>query len=149
MINLSSSSDEVDLIAATSRDFEFAQMLFGELNRAVLGPPVMTRSSSSATPMKRRCVRRRLLTPKMQLLLLQSTLPQPPPLMATMPLRGQKIIIVMIRALIKWLAVMTVAVVMPVSLRRPRQEAEASVLQGELQWFRIVVPPFVCAKKLG
>jgi hypothetical protein len=145
MIDLSSSSDEVDLIAATSRDFEFAQMLFGELNRAVLGPPVMTRSSSSATPMKRRCVRRRLLTPKMQLLLLQSTLPQPPPLTTTMPLRGQKTIIVMIRALIKWLAVMTAAVVMPVSLRLPRQEAEASVLQGELQWFCIVVPPFVCA----
>jgi hypothetical protein len=70
MIDLSSSSDEVDLIAATSRDFEFTQMLFGELNRAVLGPPVMTRSSSSTTPMKKRCVRRRLLTPKMQLLLL-------------------------------------------------------------------------------
>jgi hypothetical protein len=38
MIDLSSSSDEEDLIAATSRDFEFAQRLFGELNRAVLGP---------------------------------------------------------------------------------------------------------------
>jgi hypothetical protein len=149
MIDLSSSSDEVDLIAATSHDFEFAQMLFGELNRVVLGPPVMARSSSSATPMKRRCARRRLLTPKMRLLLLQPTLPQPPPLTATMPLRGQKTIIVMIRAPIRWLAVMTAAVVMPVSLRLSRQEAEASVLQRELQWFRIVVPPFVCAKKLG
>jgi hypothetical protein len=38
-INLSSSSDEENLITATSRDFEFAQRLFGELNRAVLGPP--------------------------------------------------------------------------------------------------------------
>jgi hypothetical protein len=39
VIDLSSSSDEEDLIVATSRDFEFAQRLFGELNRAVLGPP--------------------------------------------------------------------------------------------------------------
>jgi hypothetical protein len=39
VIGLSSSSDEEDLIAATSHDFEFAQRLFGELNRAVLGPP--------------------------------------------------------------------------------------------------------------
>jgi hypothetical protein len=39
VIDLSSSSDEEDLIAATSRDFEFTQRLFGELNRAVLGPP--------------------------------------------------------------------------------------------------------------
>jgi hypothetical protein len=31
--------DEEDLIADTSHDFEFAQMLYGELNRAVLGPP--------------------------------------------------------------------------------------------------------------
>jgi hypothetical protein len=39
VIDLSSSSDEEDLIAATSRDFEFTQRLFGELNHAVLGPP--------------------------------------------------------------------------------------------------------------
>jgi hypothetical protein len=39
VINLSSSLDEEDLIAATSHDFELAQRLFGELNRAVLGPP--------------------------------------------------------------------------------------------------------------
>jgi hypothetical protein len=39
VINLSSSSDEENLIAATSHDFEFAQRLFGEINRAVLGPP--------------------------------------------------------------------------------------------------------------
>jgi hypothetical protein len=38
VIDLSSSSDEEDLITATSRDFELAQRLFGELNRAVLGP---------------------------------------------------------------------------------------------------------------
>jgi hypothetical protein len=38
VIDLSSSSDEEDLIAATSRDFEFTQRLFGELTRGVLGP---------------------------------------------------------------------------------------------------------------
>jgi hypothetical protein len=38
VIDLSSSSDEEDLIIATSCDFELAQRLFGELNRAVLGP---------------------------------------------------------------------------------------------------------------
>jgi hypothetical protein len=37
MIDLSSSSDEEDLIPATSHDFEFAQRLFGELNHVVLG----------------------------------------------------------------------------------------------------------------
>jgi hypothetical protein len=38
VIDLSSSSDEEDLITAASRDFEFTQRLFGELNRAVMGP---------------------------------------------------------------------------------------------------------------
>jgi hypothetical protein len=33
VIDLSSSLDEEDLIAATSYDFEFAQRLFGKLNR--------------------------------------------------------------------------------------------------------------------
>jgi hypothetical protein len=36
VIDLSSSSDDEDLIATTSHDFEFAQRLFGELNRVVL-----------------------------------------------------------------------------------------------------------------
>jgi hypothetical protein len=39
VIDLSSFSDEEDLIAATSHEFEFAQRLFGELNHVVLGPP--------------------------------------------------------------------------------------------------------------
>jgi hypothetical protein len=38
VIDLSSSSDEEDLIAATSRDFEFTQILLSKLNHAVLGP---------------------------------------------------------------------------------------------------------------
>jgi hypothetical protein len=39
MTDLSSSLDEEDFIADTSNDFEFAQRLYGEPNRAVLGPP--------------------------------------------------------------------------------------------------------------
>jgi hypothetical protein len=35
---MSSSSDEEDLIPDTSHDFEFAQRLYGELNRAFLVP---------------------------------------------------------------------------------------------------------------
>jgi hypothetical protein len=38
VIDLSSSSDEEDLIADTSHNFEFAQRLYDELNRVVLGP---------------------------------------------------------------------------------------------------------------
>jgi hypothetical protein len=39
VIDLSSSSDEEDLITATSCDFKFTQRLFGELNCVVLGSP--------------------------------------------------------------------------------------------------------------
>jgi hypothetical protein len=39
VIDLSSSSDEKDLIVATSHDFEFTQRLFDEINHVVLGPP--------------------------------------------------------------------------------------------------------------
>jgi hypothetical protein len=39
VIDISSSSDQEDLITATSHDFEFTQRLFGELNRDVLGSP--------------------------------------------------------------------------------------------------------------
>jgi hypothetical protein len=37
MIDMSSSLDEEDFIADTSRDFEFAQRLYGELNHDFLG----------------------------------------------------------------------------------------------------------------
>jgi hypothetical protein len=37
--DLSSSLEEEDLITDTSHDSEFAQRLYGELNRAILGPP--------------------------------------------------------------------------------------------------------------
>jgi hypothetical protein len=39
MIDLSSSLDEEDSFANTSRDFKFAQWLYGELNRDLLGSP--------------------------------------------------------------------------------------------------------------
>jgi hypothetical protein len=39
MIDLSSSSDEEDLIVNTSHDEELARRLFGDLNCAVIGPP--------------------------------------------------------------------------------------------------------------
>jgi hypothetical protein len=39
VVDLSSSSDEEYLILDTSRDFEFTQRLYGELNRALPGPP--------------------------------------------------------------------------------------------------------------
>jgi hypothetical protein len=39
VIDMSSSSDEEDSIANTSRDIEFAQRLYDELNRDLLGPP--------------------------------------------------------------------------------------------------------------
>jgi hypothetical protein len=42
------------------------------------------------------------------------------------------------------------AEVTSVSLRLPHQEcAEVGVLQGELQWFCISIPPSLCAEKLG
>jgi hypothetical protein len=39
VVDLSSSLNEEDLIPDTSHDFEFAQCLYGELHRALLGPP--------------------------------------------------------------------------------------------------------------
>jgi hypothetical protein len=39
VIDLSSSLNEENFIADTSRDFEFAQRLYGELNRDLVGPP--------------------------------------------------------------------------------------------------------------
>jgi hypothetical protein len=39
MLDLSSSSDEENLIPDTSRDEEFAKRLFGDVNRGLLGSP--------------------------------------------------------------------------------------------------------------
>jgi hypothetical protein len=40
VVELSSPQGEENPIHDTARDFEFTQRLFGELNRALLGPPV-------------------------------------------------------------------------------------------------------------
>jgi hypothetical protein len=59
-------------------------------------------------------------------------------------------IIVMIRPPIRTLIVTTAAEVTPTSLRLPRQEdAEASILQGELQYFCIAILSSLYAEKLG
>jgi hypothetical protein len=59
-------------------------------------------------------------------------------------------IIVMIRAPIRRLVATAATEAMSASLRLLCQEvAKAGVLQGELQWFCIVVPPSLCAEKLG
>jgi hypothetical protein len=39
VVDLSSSSDEENLIPDTSHDFEYTQRLYSELNHALLGPP--------------------------------------------------------------------------------------------------------------
>jgi hypothetical protein len=39
VVDLSSYSDEEDLIPDTSHNFEFAKHLYSELNRVLLGPP--------------------------------------------------------------------------------------------------------------
>jgi hypothetical protein len=75
---------------------------------------------------------------------------RPPASTASTNADGAKTIIVMISPPIRRLAVTTTAKVMPMSLRLPRQEGvEADVLQGELQWFCIIVPPSLCGEKLG
>jgi hypothetical protein len=56
---------------------------------------------------------------------------------------------VMIKPPIRRLPVTTAPEVTPASLRLLRQEdAEADVLQGELQWFCIAILSFICAEKL-
>jgi hypothetical protein len=84
MIDLSSSSDEEDFIAATSR-LSSPKDSLASSTVISWGRPTTVISSSSVTPIKRRCARRRLPTLKLWLLLLQSTLPQPPP---SMPLQA-------------------------------------------------------------
>jgi hypothetical protein len=65
VVDMSSSSDEEDLIPDTSHDFEFAQCLYDELNRDLLGLPgdgkIIILSDSDEK--KRRCARRSLPTP--------------------------------------------------------------------------------------
>jgi hypothetical protein len=65
VVDMSSSSDEEDLIPDTSHDFEFAQRLYDELNRDLLGLPGYGKIIilSDSDEKKRRCARRSLPTP--------------------------------------------------------------------------------------
>jgi hypothetical protein len=120
VVDLSSPSDKGKPIPVTSRDFEFTQRLFGELDHSLLGPFGDGKI----------IILNDLPMPKTWLLLLQSTLPQLPSLML---LRGLRII-VMMRGSIKRPTVRTVAEMTPMSLRLPRQQgAESGMLQGLLQ----------------
>jgi hypothetical protein len=77
VVDLSSSSNEGDLIADVSQDEEFTKDFLATSTATSSCRLGTTKSSSSVTLMKkkRRYVGRKLLAPKMQLLLLQSTLP--------------------------------------------------------------------------
>jgi hypothetical protein len=65
VVDMSSSLNEEDLIPNTSHDFEFAQRLYDELNRDLLGLPsdgkIIILSDSDEK--KRRCARRSLPMP--------------------------------------------------------------------------------------
>jgi hypothetical protein len=148
VIDLSSSSDEEDLITATSCDFVFAQRLFGELNRAVLGSPddgkiIVLNDFDEEQVCEEKTTSIEDVT--------ASTVVNPTSTASAndAPV-GPRTIIVMIRAPIRRLVATMILEMMPASLRLPRQEgAETGVLQGELQWFCIAVSPSLCAVKLG
>jgi hypothetical protein len=120
VIDLSSSSDEEDLITATSCDFEFAQRLFGELNCAVLGPPgdgkviVLDDFDEEKEVQEEKIVATEpaATSTAVNLASVASTDTDDAPV-------GVKMIILMIRGPIKRLAATTVAEVAPVSLRLP------------------------------
>jgi hypothetical protein len=134
VIDLSSSLDEEDLIVATSHHFEFAQRLFGELNRDVLGTPdngkIIAFSDSDEEE-----VRVEKTTDTKDVV---ASVAVNPASTASADIddahAGAKMIIVMIRAPIRRLAETTTAEMMLASLRLSCQEgAEAGMLQGELQ----------------
>jgi hypothetical protein len=89
VVDLSSSSDKEDPIPDTSHNFEFAQRLYGELNRSLLGPPgdgkIIIISDSGE---EEEACEETDASAKATLMLLPSTLPQPPPPMTPMLLRG-------------------------------------------------------------
>jgi hypothetical protein len=110
VIDLSSSSDEDDLIAATSRDFEFTQRLFGELNRVVLRPPgngkviVLDDSDEQKEVQEEKTVRT-----------------EPAATSVAINPASTAFVLRMIRSPIRRLTVATTAEVALVSLRLPRQ----------------------------
>jgi hypothetical protein len=133
MIDLSSSSDEENVIVDTSCDAELAKNFFGDLNRDILGHLVTARSSSSMIlMMKPRHWWRRLPASTLRQLLLPPTRHQVLPLAPMMLLQGRRSVIVMIRGPIRRLMVATVADVEPTSLSLLRQEqgATTGMLQG-------------------
>jgi hypothetical protein len=150
VIDLSSSPDAEDLIADTSHDFEFAQRLYSELNCIVLGPPgddkIIILSDSDEEEVREE------RTTGTEYVAISAAVNPASTVSADIDdaHAGAKTIIVMIRPLIRRLAVTTAAEVTPANLMLPCQEdAEAGVLQGELQWFCIAILSSLCAEKLG
>jgi hypothetical protein len=117
MIDLSLSSDEENFIADTSRDVEFTNKLFGDLNHDILGLPgdgkviVLDDFDEEKEAQKEKTIGTKLMT--------TSAAVNPPS--PTMLLCGRKAIIAMIRDLIKRLAMVMTTEVAPVSLRPPRR----------------------------
>jgi hypothetical protein len=116
-MDLSSSLDEEDLIPDTSHDFEFAQHLYDELNRALLGSPsegkIIILNDSNE---EKEEVREEKSTDARDKAASAAVNPHPPPSIAPMLLWGQRMIIVMIRGPIRRLAVRMVVGMMPVSV---------------------------------
>jgi hypothetical protein len=116
MIDLSSSLDEENFVADTSRDVEFANKLFVDLNHDILGLPgdgkviILDDFDEEKEAQEEKTVGTKL-----------STRHQPPLPSPTMLLWGRKVIIVMIRDLIKRLAMAMTTEVAPVNLRPPRR----------------------------
>jgi hypothetical protein len=149
VIDLSSSSNEEDLIAATSRDFEFAQKLFGKLNCAVLGPPdddkIIVLSDSDEEEVHEEKTSGTKIVIASVVVNPASTASVDSDDAPT----GVKDDNSDNQGAIRRLAVTTAAEMTSVSLMPSREEGtKTDVLQGELQWFCIVVPP-LCVEKLG
>jgi hypothetical protein len=123
VVDLFSSSHEEDPIPDTSHDFEFTQHLYGELNRSLLGPPddgkiiILNDSDKEKEEVheeKSTGVEDAATSATVNLASTASTDD------AVAPVRA-KMIMVMIKGLIKRLAVGMMEEMMPVSLRLPRQ----------------------------
>jgi hypothetical protein len=93
VVDLSSSSDEGDLITDVSRDEEFVRRLFGDLNYDVLGPPGDGKIIILSDSDEEEDARSRPLTVKLHHLLLQGLWPQlPPPTTPMAPTRVKLLI---------------------------------------------------------
>jgi hypothetical protein len=134
IIDLSSSSDEEDLIAATSHDFEFAQRLFGELNRVVLGPPgdnkiIVISDSDEEEAHEKKTTDTKDVAASATVNLTSNASADADDALAGAKNDNSDAQVPIIRLATTMAAEMT-----PVSLRLPRQEGgKAGVLQGKLQ----------------